>query len=45
MDEELPEFAIIIEKLNQELEEERTKYENKITIYHGLLHWPLDHSN
>lgn len=28
--EDLPEFAIIIEKLNQELEEERTKYENKI---------------
>ena len=27
---ELPEFAIIIEKLNTELEEERTKYENKI---------------
>jgi len=27
---ELPEFAIIIEKLNQELEDERTKYENKI---------------
>ena len=32
MDEELPEFAIIIEKLNQELEEERTKYENKILV-------------
>ena len=28
--ENLPEFAIMIEKLNTELEEERTKYENKI---------------
>ncbi len=28
--EELPEFAIIIEKLNSELEEERTKYETII---------------
>ena len=28
--EDLPEFAVIIEKLNTELEEERTKYETKI---------------
>ena len=32
-DDNLPEFAKIIDKLNEELFQERDKYENEITIF------------